>query len=318
MELVKVLRELWRLRVLVGCALLVAVLAGVVVAYRISSLPPRLESRRYDVGVATARILVDTPSSQVVEVAPKGSDTLGVRANLLASLMVDGVVKTAIARRSGLRDDQLEGVSGDEVPDPTIGRRANVLTTRVLTNTGGEELPIIEIEAQSPTVTGAARLANAAIAGLRDYLDAQAAAQNVGDNKRLRISGLGGAQARQEVRGPKPVLGIAAIIFVFLALIGLLLGALAMVRAWRAADAEDLEGHEPAPEERDDATATRTRDRAAAWARGARGSRGAQGASSSVERASGPRPRPTLASRETADESHSLSDDEPRANSAWR
>jgi hypothetical protein len=120
MELIMMLRDLWRRRILVGCAALLAVLAGTAVTYRIS-FPPKLESRKYEVGVATTRILVDTPSSQVVEVAPKGSDTLGVRANLLASLMVDGVVKTAIARRAGLRPDQLEGAGQDGAP-PKGGR----------------------------------------------------------------------------------------------------------------------------------------------------------------------------------------------------
>ena len=50
----------------------------------------QLKYSGYLVGVATTRVLIDTPSSQVVDVSPKGSDTLGVRANLIASLMVDG------------------------------------------------------------------------------------------------------------------------------------------------------------------------------------------------------------------------------------
>jgi hypothetical protein len=213
------------------------------VAYRIS-FPPKLESRKYEVGVATARILVDTPSSQVVEVAPKGSDTLGVRANLLASLMVDGVVKTAIASRAGLRPQDLVGSTGDDPPPPSRPR-ANLLTTRVMTNTAGDQLPIIEISTQSPNAAGAARLANAAIAGLRDYLDSQAAVEKVANAHRLRVSGLGGAQARQAVRGPKDVFAVAATIFVFLTLNGLILASMALIRGWRvAAEEEDLEAAE--------------------------------------------------------------------------
>jgi hypothetical protein len=242
MELVTILRNLWRWRTLVACAALVAVLVGTAVAYRIS-FPPRLESRKYEVGVATARILVDTPSSQVVEVAPKGSDTLGVRANLLASLMVDGVVKTAIASRAGLRPEDLLGSTGDDPPPPSRPR-ANLLTTRVMTNTAGDQLPIIEISTQSPDAAGAARLANAAITGLRDYLDSQAAVEKVANAHRLRVSGLGGAQARQAVRGPKDVFAVAATIFVFLTLNGLILASIALIRGWRVAAEEDLEGAE--------------------------------------------------------------------------
>ena len=100
MDTVTILRDLWRLRRAVVIVALLALITGTAVLYKIS-FPPELEGRRYEVGVATARILVDTPSSQVVEVAPKGSDSLGVRANLLASLMVDGVVKSAIAQSRG-------------------------------------------------------------------------------------------------------------------------------------------------------------------------------------------------------------------------
>ncbi|HWI74482.1 MAG TPA: hypothetical protein VNT55_21155, partial [Baekduia sp.] len=92
----------------------VSVLAGFLVVYK-PSLP--LESRKYDVGIATARILVDTPESQVVDVSPKGSDTLGIRANLLANLMVDGVVKAAIAKRAGLNPNQFYGVA-ESATDP--------------------------------------------------------------------------------------------------------------------------------------------------------------------------------------------------------
>ena len=91
MDTVTILRDLWRRRLLVVGVAIVAVLVGVAVMYKVS-FPPKLESRKYEVGVATSSILVDTPNSQVVEVAPKGSDTLGVRANLLASLMTDGVI----------------------------------------------------------------------------------------------------------------------------------------------------------------------------------------------------------------------------------
>ena len=41
-------------------------------AYRISLAPPKLESRQYHVGVASARVLVDTPDSQVVDLNPEG------------------------------------------------------------------------------------------------------------------------------------------------------------------------------------------------------------------------------------------------------
>lgn len=242
MELVTTLRKLWRLRLVVAAIAVVAAFVGVMIAFRVS-LPPEVESRKYEVGVATARVLVDTPNSQVVEIAPRGSDTLGVRASLLANLMVEGVIKGAIAKRAGLAPDELEVVgessaappAGDTPPDP----RGQVLTTRVLTNTDGEWLPIIEIEAQGPDAASAARLADAALVGLRDYLDTKAAEDEVSDARRLRVSALGAPQARDVVRGPRLIVAIAASIFVFLAGCALTLAVIALVRGWSAASEEE-------------------------------------------------------------------------------
>jgi len=249
MDTVTILRDLWRLRRAVVIVAMLALVAGTAVLYKIS-FPPNLESRRYDVGHATARILVDTPSSQVVEVAPKGSDTLGVRANLLASLMVDGVVKSAIAHRAGLPPSELVGISeaaSEPVPvTKAPSRRDFVLTTRVLTNTGGDQLPIIEIEAQAPDRSGAARLGAAAIAGLRDYLDSKAARQQVPDADRLQVTGLGAPQADTEVRGPAPAIAVLVVLVVFGFGCLWMLIVLALVRNWRSASARD---EEPASDE---------------------------------------------------------------------
>jgi hypothetical protein len=243
MDSVTILRDLWHLRRAVVIVALLALITGTAVLYKVS-FPPNLESRRYDVGLATARILVDTPSSQVVEVAPKGSDTLGVRANLLASLMADGVVKAAIARRAGLPPKELLGISEAATePAPVSkppGRRDFALTTRVLMNTGGDQLPIIEIEAQAPDRASASRLGAAAVEGLRDYLDSTAARQQVPDADRLQVTGLGAPQADVVSRGPGPVLAVAVMILVLGFGCGMLLLALAVARKWRAASASEL------------------------------------------------------------------------------
>jgi hypothetical protein len=187
-----------------------------------------------------------------VEVSPKGSDSLGIRANLLASLMVDGVVKQAIARRAGLPTKELVGISEAATePSPASkppGRRDFVLTTRVLTNTGGDQLPIIEIEAQAPDRASAARLGSAAIEGLRDYLDSTAASQEVPDADRLKVTGLGAPQAEVSVRGPGPVVAIVVTIIVFAFGCALLLLALTVARKWRAASAMELQLNDDGPD----------------------------------------------------------------------
>src|SRR6185312_16941114 len=107
MSTVSILRRLWRHRILVAVALVLAVLAGTAVVYQL----PGFQSRKYDVGIVTAHILVDTPSSQIVQVSPRGTATLPQQTLLLASLVVDGTIKAAIAQEAGLPPNKLVGVN---------------------------------------------------------------------------------------------------------------------------------------------------------------------------------------------------------------
>ena len=247
---VTILRELWQRRMLVGLAGAVALLVGFMLTYRIS-LPP--ESRQYDVGIASTHILVDTPQSQVVDVSPKGSGSLGSRANLLANLMTEGEVKAAIARRAGLRPNQLlAGVdTGTGLPPDLASaagnRDAHLLTTRPESNSAGVPLPIIELGAQAPDPASASRLASGAVAGLRSYLDSRAATENVSATDRLEVRGFGEPQVTDAVRGPQRLVGLAAAVFVFLLGCATILIAPAIARAWRAAS----EGDAPSDVERD-------------------------------------------------------------------
>ena len=238
MDTVTILRTLWRHRVLVAAVCMFAVMAGNAVLYRVS-FPPKVESRKYEVGVAQARILLDTPSSQVVDVAAKGSDSLGVRANLIASLMVGGEVKSAIAQRAGLSPEKLIGVSElAEEPSPVAqrpGRDDFVLTTNVLTNTGGDQLPIIEVTAQAPNRAGAAALAAAAVSGLGDYLDTTAARQHIDDAERLQVTGLGRPQATVELKGPSTILAIGVAILLFIMGCAAILALATVAGGWRRA-----------------------------------------------------------------------------------
>jgi hypothetical protein len=231
---VTILLELSRRKLLVALVALPAVAVGWVVAYK-PSFPP--ESRRYEVGIAHARVLVDTPQSQFVAVAPKGSETLGERAKVLASLMVDGQLKDVIAKRAGLRPNQLVtiGPTGDEGGAAALGRDDFALKTGVVVTSDQAELPILKIEAQAPEPQRAAELADAAVAGLGEYLDSKAAGEPVSQTRRLRVSGTGPAEAHVSARGPGQLMGIGAAILVFVAGCGAILVLSAMVRGWRTA-----------------------------------------------------------------------------------
>lgn len=241
---VRILRELWRHRIAVAVFALIALLCSSALAYRFS-FPP--QSRKYTVGMATTRILIDTPASQVIEVAPKGSDTLGARSSLLSSLMSQGEVKAAIARRAGLRPNQLvaqdESASDPSVapPAPPDPRRAYVMKTSVMTNDAGTQLPIIQVDTQAPDVAHAASIASAAVEGLRQYLDAKAAVEGVAPTHRLRVTGLGQPLVHESSHGPGLVMAVVVAMFVFGFLCSMLLLASALARGLRqAADADAM------------------------------------------------------------------------------
>jgi len=251
LDTVTILRRLWRAKFLVAAVALLAVVVGIAVGFRYSP-PLKLESRKYTVGVGTARILVDTPESQVVDVAPKGSDSTGARANLISTLMVDGEIKTLIAKRAGLDPSKLIGTSQAN-SDPAAAaakptRDSYVLSTQVTTISNGTWLPIIEIDVQAPDVAGARKLADAAVAGLREYLDTKAAAEAVPDANRLRVSGLGVAQARLTTRGPRLLFSLAAMIFVFVGGCAAILMIGNIVRGLRTPEAPEPPAREPEPE----------------------------------------------------------------------
>jgi hypothetical protein len=315
MDIVTILRDLWRYRLLVAMVWILSLLVGTAVLYQIS-FPPKLETRKYAVGIATTSILIDTPSSQVVDVAPKGSDSLGIRANLLASLMVDGVVKNTIAKRAGIDPDDLVGITtsaqGEQQPaDPPKDKRAPILTTRVVTDNDGSELPIIQVSAQAGDAQLAGRLASAAVSGLRDYLDSKAASQQIPDAQRLQVSGLGVARAHTTALGPKSVFAVAAVLFVFGLGCAAILGFFALVRAWQASNAHRWADEDifPAPDDDPTAEPDPADELGFDWEEGEQAEAGVRG---SRENWLTPPDRPKLVAAPPVPDA----DDEPQARSA--
>ena len=255
MNTVKKLQDLWRLRRYVAGVCVVAVLAGVLVT---------LQSKSYDVGTATAQILVDAPDSQAIvgassAVTPSGGQLLGTlatQANLLADLMVEGTIKADIAQRAGLNPSQLVGVSAAvTVPSasgsasgPTSvsvpsGPNVFALTTQILTDTAGDTtFPIIEVDAQAPDRAKAVQLANAAVAGLQAFVNSQAAEARIPDANRLSIMSFGISQASTETLGPSPLLGIVVALVVLLLGCVSILWIQAVIRGWRSASERERLG----------------------------------------------------------------------------
>jgi hypothetical protein len=250
MGFVAVLRELWLFRVPVLTAACFALVVGILLMFRVS-VPGGIESRRYDVGLATTTALVDTPSSQVVDLGPTGADvgTLSVRASLLASLMTSSPIKEQIAKRAGVAGSNLiaippSGTGPGAAPPPAVPGvtkpGAIILRATVPTLESGE-VPIISVSTQAPDPARAAKLADQAVAVLREHLDSVAAVGRVPAGRRVVVRQLGPARASLVRRGPGPALAIVAAIAVFAIGCASLLGLSWLVRVWRAGPAVEEE-----------------------------------------------------------------------------
>ena len=248
MGFVSVLRELWRFRGPVLAAGLFALVVGVLLMFRVS-VPGGIESRRYDVGLASTTALVDTPSSQVVDLGDTGSDvgSLSVRASLLASLMTSSPIKDQIAERAGLDPGTLIAIppssSGPGAsPAPTVPGTekpgAIVLRATVPILESGE-VPIISVNTQAPDAKVARKLADEAVAVLRAHLISVAGQSRVPDARRVIVRQLGPARASVVSRGPGPALAIVAALVVFGMGCGALLGLSWLIREWRRGPDED-------------------------------------------------------------------------------
>src|SRR3954463_4297926 len=160
MGAVVILRELWRHRIVVALGAVLGILVALTMAYRIH-LPFTLESKSYEVGVASTTALVDTPTSQVVDLGDSENNSAGAPpggAALIASLLGASPLKDEIAKKAGVDPKTLiggspRGVGGsggaaDAAPVGTISpkdSRASILTVQSF-----ESLPIIAVDVQAP------------------------------------------------------------------------------------------------------------------------------------------------------------------------
>jgi hypothetical protein len=170
MELIAILRLLWRRRILVGIGLLAAVGVGVMIAGGSLPVPGAAADAPPPPRKASVRVLVDTNRSQLVAPAPPEADTVAARAVLLADVLAGADAKAAVARRVGLKPERL-AVIGPAATVPTLSTKLAERTATVVeaapepfavTANADGELPIVSIYARAPDAARAKRLASAA------------------------------------------------------------------------------------------------------------------------------------------------------------
>jgi hypothetical protein len=134
------------------------------------------------VATATTHLLVDDPDASIIDrrALPQDVLTLQDRAELYGRLMTTSPVLDAIGKRAGLPGNQISGVARitanvpNELTQPGSEERADQIRAsrapyRLELQSDPAE-PILAIYAQAPSLDAAQRLANAAGAGLHDFL----------------------------------------------------------------------------------------------------------------------------------------------------
>ena len=176
MELLGAVWILWERRIVVAIGVLAAVAAGLLVE-RASGASPGAPTP----GTGTVRVVLDTADSQLLKAAPRGADTLPMRASLLADTLASSAGKTLTARESGVAPRDLVIVIPAATKDPTsetplVKRIAKVTTAvyapNVVEVSVDDVTPIISIKANAPSDAQARRLTTAAVASLRSLLAA--------------------------------------------------------------------------------------------------------------------------------------------------
>ena len=122
-------------------------------------------------GLATTQVLLDTPDQQLVDRASAGVETLGWRAAVLSQMMGSQPAERRIAGGVPVPPDQLAVVAPElnlpsvpaSLPFAAAAAAAATPEPYVLTIRSDGILPLVDIRAQAPDRSQAARLAEAAV-----------------------------------------------------------------------------------------------------------------------------------------------------------
>jgi hypothetical protein len=176
------------------------------------------------VGAAATHVMIDDPDASIVDrrAMPQDVNSLEKRAEIYGRLLVTRPVLDAVGRRAGIAGDQISGVARTtaEVPIPLTEpgseeRASQIRGTRApyrLELQSDPDEPVLAIYAEAPSADEAARLADGAVSGLRDYLVALADKQGFAREELPQLRQLG--SARGGVVNGHARLIIAALTFV--------------------------------------------------------------------------------------------------------
>jgi hypothetical protein len=178
MELVGMIRELWRRKAILAGVMAVAVVIALLTSYKL----PSFQKRSVSFGAASSQILVDSPQSTLVAGAQDGTlTTLYTRAQIFAQYLSSPEAQVRMSRASGIPARQITA-SGPFSQDATrsnfdpqqTAQRANSILDENAPNrlvfAAQQDVPIITVSVQAHTAAEAVKLANASFVALKGYV----------------------------------------------------------------------------------------------------------------------------------------------------
>jgi hypothetical protein len=228
MALGRRLRELWSHKIGLALTVLAAVAAAIFILFKVSVAPPALESRSLGLSAATTQVVVDTPRSLLTNLKQSTYSLEGQtnRALLLGDVMASIPVREHIAERAGIEVGQLAvaGPVTPEEPRAIADPGDQPKTTDILKSpeeyrisvSANPLVPILDIEAEAPSPEAAAKLADSAAGGLRDYVEDISVAGGTPKDHQVDIRQLGRATGSSIDGGIKLEVALLAFVIVFL------------------------------------------------------------------------------------------------------
>jgi hypothetical protein len=226
MQLGRHLRELWRLKLGVVLAALLALVVAIWSVASIQLFPPGVKSRSLEMAAAQTRALVDTPKTMVLDldVDTTNFDSITHRALLVGNVMATAPVRQFIARRAGVPAQVLQ-ISSPVTPAwPRQLASSGERSTSDLLKRPDEyrisiqvdpTVPVIDVYATAPSKAAAEHLANGAVDGMRDYLNYLGTKQGVTAGEQVHLEQLGRATGGLVNQGVSAKVAVLTFLIVF-------------------------------------------------------------------------------------------------------
>lgn len=208
MELVAVLRALWRFRLLVVVGCVVAGALGYMTTKGVTTYQ----------GTASTRVMLDTPTSQTLQANSVYGPSLNWRAALVGDLMSTDATRDRVAREMGIAANQLyihaPYMSLPPVPAqlPRHALEAGSAASEPyeLAIQAVDPLPIITIDARAPTRAKAAKLATRGAEAVKAKAD-----EPTVPGGQFVVQQISPIRTREIVNGPRKAIAATVTVIVF-------------------------------------------------------------------------------------------------------